>query len=406
MFKDYKKYLLKSLEVYLFVLIFIFIIKLTGVDYFYIDSNNSLLLGISNFIDKYNINMIFDIILLAFDTYIIVSVSVKKNNLSVLISSIILTLLDIGIQLIINYYKIYYLRIPVELLLWTIFILLYDKKNYKRFIFMIIMNLLFQMISIYTRTKENINHFNNTYNEIIMNLDYIIMLIITHRICFILEGGSNLCGVEVGSFSLKKIHLKQLLKKLQRKFQSNLNKFKKKEKEEKLTIIIYIILSLLWNTLSVVLILVVAFLNDTFIECVFILTSFWLSKGKFGKAFHFNSMVTCFIVSNLSYFLLNRLTMPIGISIFVPILLGVGLSYVSSKFVKTQFKPLYRGMPLEQFEETILKVTEKDSLKYNICYDFYINKMSDVSLSFRYSYTTSGIRKIRDRINEKIKRLN
>ena len=95
-----------------------------------------------------------------------------------------------------------------------------------------------------------------------------------------------------------------------------------------------------------------------------------------------------------------------GISIFIPIALGVGLSYVTSKFVKKTYKPLYKGMPKELFEETILKVVDKDSKKYQICYDFYILNQSDLSLSFKYNYSVAGIRKIKDRINAKIKELS
>lgn len=89
----------------------------------------------------------------------------------------------------------------------------------------------------------------------------------------------------------------------------------------------------------------------------------------------------------------------------IPIMLGVGLSYVTSKLVKKTYKPLYRGMPEDLFEETILKIVDKDSDKYKICYDFYIQKKSDLSLSFEYNYSVAGIRKIKDRINQEIKRL-
>ena len=116
-------------------------------------------------------------------------------------------------------------------------------------------------------------------------------------------------------------------------------------------------------------------------------------------------MAQCFVVSNLTYYCLNRITTPLGISIFVPILLGVGLSYITSKLVKKTYKPLYKGMPKDLFEETILKVTDKDSIKYKICYDSYIERESDVSLSFKYNYSIAGIRKIKDRINAKIKEL-
>jgi len=229
------------------------------------------------------------------------------------------------------------------------------------------------------------------------------MLLRAQKLVIIKKGDEKICiQDQVGLSSLKKLNFKKLLKRLQK----NWRNFKKEDKVTKLTLIIYFTLSLIWNTLSVVLILLVARLNDTFIECIFILTSFWLSKGKFGKSFHFSSMSKCFIVSNLSYYILNRLTTPLGISIIVPIFLGVGLSYVTSKFVKKTYKPLYRGMPEDLFEETILKVVDKGSTKYKICYDFYIKNKSVISLSMKYNYTESGIRKIKDRVNDKIKRLN
>ena len=113
----------------------------------------------------------------------------------------------------------------------------------------------------------------------------------------------------------------------------------------------------------------------------------------------------CFIVSNASYYVLNRVTTPIGISMLVPIMLGVGLSYVTSKFVK-DIKPLFKGMSEEDFNNTILRVVEKDSDKYKICYDFFIKKENAISLGYKYNYTEAGIRKIIYRINEKIKALN
>jgi hypothetical protein len=116
-------------------------------------------------------------------------------------------------------------------------------------------------------------------------------------------------------------------------------------------------------------------------------------------------MAQCFIVSNLTYYFLNRITTPIGISVLIPIMLGVGLSYFTSKLVKKMYKPLYKGMPEDLFEETILKVADKDSDKYKICYDYFINKENALYLSGKYAYSEAGIRKIVNRINDKIKRL-
>ena len=276
------------------------------------------------------------------------------------------------------------------------------KKLTKRFIVIMLINMFFQIISMITR-YQYMEYVNEFIPVIILNLDYLLLLLITQKLVLLKKGDENKWYQDqVGSSLLKKLNFMNLLKKSQK----NWRNFKKQDKVTKLTYVIYFIFSLIWNVLSVVLILLVAKLNDTFIECIFILTSFWLSKKSFGKAFHFSSMAKCFIVSNLSYYILNRITTPLGISIIVPILLGVGLSYVTSKLVKKTYKPLYRGMPEELFEETILKVVDKNSLKYKICYDFYIQKKSIISLAIKYNYTESGIRKIKDRVNDKINILN
>lgn len=409
MFKDYKKYLTTSFKVYLFVLVIIFILKIVGFDYFGFGINNPAIIKISNFITNNHLENIYYSITTYLYTYFLISLVTRDNSTKLKIYSIFST----GILIAIKFFetKIGNTAIItlIDFVYYMLECLIYVKfKNFKtimkNILKVFIVNILFQVLSLYLR---NINYYNVHLPFVIyslLDLDYIIMLFLYQNI-LINRGGDKSCGMEAILSLLKKINLKKSLLKLQKRFQSNLESFKLKTKTEKITIIIYLILSLIWNTLSVIVVLLVAMINDTFIECVFILTSFWLSKRSFGKAFHFDSMMVCFIVSNLTYFFLNRITTPLGISIFIPILLGVGLSYVTSKFVKKTYKPLYRGMPKDIFEETILQVTEKDSDKYNICYEFYVEKKSDLSLSYKYNYSVPGIRKIRNRINDKIKRL-
>ena len=412
MFKDYDKYLTASLKVYLFVLICIFIMKLVGLDHFGLDYSNNVIVYIDNIFVKYKLlKMLVYFIELMFYQYIMTSIIVNDNSKKfkkyTLYTIPFTFIFQARIKNILISYNI---SVIFELLYLFIICYIYIKTNKKKekiiknYVKIIMLNLLIQLISIMTRYGYTIEYIDSISTNFILNIDYIIMLIILYKIYF-MKGENKLCGIfleEVGSSSLKKANLKKSLKKLQKNWRS----FKKLDKVTKLTGIIYLILSLFWNTLCVAIVIFVAMLNDTFIECIFILTSFWLTKGKFGKAFHFKSMGKCFIVSNLSYYVLNRLTTPLGISIIIPIMLGVGLSYVTSKFVKKTYKPLYRGMSPELFEETILQVTDKDSHKYKICYDFYINKKSIIALSMKYNYTEAGIRKIKDRINKQIKGLN
>ena len=410
MFKDYDKYLSTSLKVYIFVLVLVLILKLVGMEYFGINLNNEIILKISHLIRSSKLsNNLFHIIPLTFYMYIAFAIinndnSKKMKLFCILIFPISYYFESYKINLFGNFSML--AEIIYYLILNIIYCLINKKKfNFIKFIIVIASFVSLQAISTLIRYRDSILYVENPMANLILNLDYILTLIIIYKLHF-MKGGilkwTDGYQDQVGLFSLKKINLKQLLKRLQ----VNLRKFRTLPKQERLSISIYIVLSLLWNTLSLVIILLVANLNHTFIECLFILTSFWLSKHAFGKPFHLPSMIHCFIVSNLTYYILNRITTPLGISIFIPILLGVGLSYVTSKLVKKTYKPLYRGMPKELFNETILKIVDKDSIKYKICYDFYINKKSDLSLSFEYNYSIAGIRKIKDRINDKIKGLN
>lgn len=410
MFKDYDKYLSASLKVYIFVLVLVLILKLVGMDYFALAIDNPAMIKITNII-KSNI-LINNAILffpLVLNQFVIITLTCNNNSKKMIIYNIILIpifclLQGFKLDLFGNYSML------VEIAYFYLASFVYQKLNKKkinnkRFMFVVFGLIAIQAISTLIRYKTTILYIKNPIANLILNLDYIMMIIIIYRLNF-MKGECNLWAdgsqVEAYLSSLKKINLKKSLKRLQ----VNLRKFKALPKQERLSISIYIVLSLLWNTLSLVIILLIANLNHTFIECLFILTSFWLSKHAFGKPFHLPSMIQCFIVSNLTYYILNRITTPLGISIFIPILLGVGLSYVTSKLVKKTYKPLYRGMPKELFNETILKIVDKDSVKYKICYDSYINKKSDLSLSFEYNYSIAGIRKIKNRINDKVKELN
>lgn len=403
MFRDYNKYLSTSVKVYLFVLVIIFILKLVGLDYFGLSADNPVIVKVNDFALKFNLTNVWFFITLYIYTYFIVSISCDNKDLK--LKSLIFTIIGVFVKIFERKYCKTLSVLLIDVGYISIVCAIVNKKyNLKQILLrslgFIFLTVLYQAISMIVRVNSLNNYNYNFIQFILLDLDYMLLCIITHKIYFE-KRGEKVCTMEVGSYSQKKMNLKKLLKKLH---QNWLN-FKQLNKEDKLSLIIYLILSLIWNILSVAIVLLVANLNQTLIEYIFILTSFWLSKRAFGKAFHLSSMLHCFIVSNVSYYILNRITTPLGISIFVPILLGVGLSYITSKLVKKTYKPLYRGMPEDLFEETILKVTDKDSDKYKICYEFYMGKESDVSLSFKYNYSVIGIRKIRERINDSIKRL-
>lgn len=400
MFKDYNKYLTTSLKVYLFVLAIVIILKLVGLDYFNLDINNPIMIKVDTFLHKTYLVYLLDFLTLYLMFYFYISMVCEKKNMKII--SLISSIINILIQFLLLKLNIYSLYSIISILYMILLPSIICRKNllWKSIKYSLLITL-YQLLSLFIRNQTATELYNLKIIDMLLNLDQLLLLLITYKIHFE-KGVDKICLLEVGLFSQMKENLKNLPKKLQK----NLHNFKQLDKKTKITYIIYFSLSFIWNTLSIIAILIVAKLNKTLIECIFILTSFWLSKKSFGKAFHLSSMAQCFIVSNLTYYVLNRITTPLGISMLIPILLGVGLSYITSKLVKKLYKPLYRGMPKELFEETILKVVDKDSLKYKICYDYFVLKKSAINLSIKYVYSEAGIRKIKDRVNEQIKRLN
>ena len=398
MFKDYHKYLSTSLKVYLFVLVFIFILKLVGLDYFGIDANNVVLTKINDFLKIYKLDYVFQYFCLYFSFYLLKSIILKNYKLdweTFLIPT--LNIIITYILFICGYSYLY--QISNTTLLFVYFI--FKKANVKTIIKVFAINILIQFFSSVIRNYD-IQNYNTLVNSM-MNIDYYIMLIIWYKLEK--QGGVKKCQMdsqEVGSY----LQMKANLKKLPTKLQKNLHNYKQLDRKSKIAFNVYFAFSFIWNVSTILLVLFVAQLNHTLIECIFILTSFWLSKKAFGRPFHLKSMIQCFIISNATYYVLNRITTPLGVSIIVPIMLGVGLSYVTSKLVKKLYKPLYRGMPKDLFEETILKVEDKNSIKYNICYEYYIEKRMAINLSLKYHYSEAGIRKILKIVNKKIKELN
>ncbi len=406
MFKDYKKYLSTSVQVYLFLLVIIFIMKLIGLDYFGLDTNNKLINYVGNLIENNIIvNNIIYIIPLLINQYVIISVANNDNSNNIRIYNLLLTPIYYffeATKLLIFKQFAFIVEIFYYFIVTTLYKRKVNKEMVKRFTLIVGFMIFIQLISILTRTNNSIEYISNPILNLLLNLDYILLLLIVHKIYF-MKGDGNLCGYqEVQHFSSQK---KRVFSDLLEKLQKNYSSFKRLNKQEKATIIIYLVLSLIWNIFTLVAVFFIAVLNNTLVECIFIVSAFWISKKAFGKPFHLESMIGCFILSNTTYYVLNRVTTPVGISIILPIMLGVGLSYVTSKFVRKKYFPLYKGMPEEEFENTILQVVKKNSDKYKICYDFFINKENAIFLGRKYNYTEAGIRKITSRVNDKIKAL-
>lgn len=396
----------RTIYTYFVALIIIFILKICGLDYFGLDVDNKIIVAINNFVGKYNLELVWYGVTLYIYTYIMLSITCNDNSNKMKLYTLSLMVIPICMQIL--------KQISSNVLLFTIidtlwvfavaicYIIFVKKEkikgyNVSNYFIYYIINIVFQLLSIVIRSVNITQDIDNFSMSFICNMDYLLLSIIAYKL-FFMKGGMSLWDGVVYLYS----HLQTLLKSLPTKLQNAFATNKSKSKFDKISNMIYIPLYLLWNVFTLVVILFVAFLNETFVECVLILFSFWLNKKVFGKPFHMKTAMGCFIVSNITYYCLNRITVSSGLSLLISIVLGIVLDYVTSYFVKD--KKLYRGMSLELFDETIVGIADKDSDEYKICKMFYVEKQSDQYIATKLNYSKSSIEKKKHNVVTKLKK--
>lgn len=411
--KDLDIVLYRALLTYGIILFSVFILKLFGLDYFNLDMNNEVVLKINDFVSTFHLKYIWYAITLYINAFCIISITTNIDDDKMKKDIIFMLPLFLLMQYLKNTINMPCLFVIIDFVYLFILSMVYIKyrgnkickDNIINFGVFSIMSILFQYISLVTRNMpiQNQQAFENDFIiNIIINIDYFVLMLMVRKLYFI-KGGKSLWDLVHSSFS----DLLTSLKSLPTKWQESYLKAKPKitNKETKLEYRIYIILFWLYNLFTLLVILFIAMLNHTFIECIFIVTSFWINKAVFGKAFHLKKASVCFVVSSVSYYTLNRLTWDIGISFIVPISLGIALSYITSELMFMQErKQLYRGMELDEFYNTITKVTSNHE-HIEICKMFYVDKQPDVKIAFRYNYSVSNIKKIKQKINKSVREL-
>ena len=410
--KDIDKVLSRTLFTYFTILFVIFILKMFGLNYFELDMNNKIVNSINSFITHWRLENLWYAITLYINTFIIFAITCNDKSKKLHYFTLATMPLNMVIQYVKSHYNFPFMFVFADLLYLFILTLCYIKfikrekickyniTNYWLFMFI---NFVYQFISLITRNltiQSQYLQVDNFIVNIIINFDYLILIILSYKLYFI-KGGKDLWVMVHGYFSDLLISLKKLPRKLQTSYQES----KPKKTDDELAYKIYLVLFWLYNFFTVVVVLFIATLNDTFIECIFILSSFWINKGVFGKPFHLKKASTCFIVSSLSYYVLNRLTWRIGISFLIPTILGIALSYITSKFMARQEnRYLYKGMPEYKFYELIRKVTSNEE-HIEICKRYYVDKHSNLKIALHFNYSEINIKKIKEKINKKIKEL-
>ncbi|MDO5569382.1 MAG: accessory gene regulator B family protein [bacterium] len=404
--KDLNKIISTILKVYVFLLLIVFILKLVGLDYFGLDVDNPIVVGIDKFAKTYHLENVWYFITLYIYTYVILSISCNDKSKWMKLFNVVLLPLSYLVQKIdyinASFWMIIFTDLMYLYLIAIIYNLIFKRTDFKgltkRYWLVMALSFIFQFLSAITR----VSHLNNlNYGfivNIVLDLDYLLLSLMSHELYF-KKGVGLLCGEVAGLFS-------RLLTSSRSSLTKFLTSFSQNSKKAKFEFILFTILFLLWNVFTIAVVLFFAYLNGTLIECIFILNAFWVSKTVFGKPFHMKNASQCFLVSNITYYCLNRVTSPIGISLLIPIALGILLSYFTSKLVKKDelSKPLYRGMPVEDFYK-IIKTVTNNKLDIKICKLFYCDRLKEEKIAQLVNYSKESVQKHKRAINDKLKGL-
>ncbi len=404
--KDQSLFLETVLKVFLFLFGILIILRILKIGDFSFELENEQLKMLASII-YHNYGSQF--ITLFTSCFIMYQLICKNPNLKKqLLVTFLVTTLNILTQILLanSNLNLAYSLLSIIILLLGIYAI--DKKIHLiRTIVVFAGNILYQNLILFVR---NIT-LKTSYSEVcdfLLQFDYLILLIIIYTI--------NLLRRK-NKIDHQKFFKSNLLSKFKKQKNNHIKSQKiertLEEKRERVSNIIYSFLYLIWNFFTLGTVIFVCTLNTTLITTIFLLSSFMLTKTVFGPAFHMKRALSCFIVSNLVYFALSRITVSIHISFLVPIILGVGLSYVSSLLTRDKNQPtsskkenyFYKGMTEEEFMK-ISKDSPLNEYEIQLLKDFYCKRMTLLQLSLKYNYSKDTIYYHKKKATEKIKKFN
>ena len=416
--KDFSKICIRTILTYFVIIFVIILLKAINIDFFGIKYDNNLINAFNDFVLKYKLENVWYSITLYIYTYLILSISCKDNSKKMKIYALIITLIGIPFKFFTNTISNLLLCSIIEILFLIIPPIIYNKE-FKRTIINIvcclIINTLFQILTLFCKNIEYTVG-RAFITNIMFDIDYIIIFILFYNYYFEREEVKELWEMVVGllldlwrGFTQLLVSLLELSKHLIYGLKKHINtikkvlKSKKKERIDNIAFLsIYYLLTLFWNVFTIILIIFIAKINNMAITILFVLFAFLFNKGKFGKPLHLKSAFYCFIISNISYYFISRLTLPIGTSYLVPILIGVLLSYYTALIVKYTAKEIYKGITEQELRD-ICKLKKIEKYKVDFLVDFYCNKMNYVQLHFKYKYSIDRLRHMKMEYLKEIK---
>lgn len=392
----------RTIATYAFLLEITLILKLLGGNYFQASVDNRALNIINDITDFLHLQDVWYLITTYINVYIVASMTTNDNSKRLKIFVTLFIPLIVFVQVLKNTGN--ELLLFVDFLYLAIIPFIYSRINkevkysFKNYLMIVLIVNLLQIASMIIRDGRIEILTDNFIINFIYNFDYLIMLIIIYKYYF-MKGSVSIWEMVV-SFGSHLLHsLRKLPKKLRAYYLTN----SRLSNEEKIEKAVYIPLVILFNLFTLSCILFIAVLNGVMMEAIYITISFWINKKAFGKPYHCETVAKCFVVSSLSYYVLTKVTTELGISLLVPIFLGIALSYITSLFVKEKYeKKLYKGMPEEDFYRIVNMATDNE-LDIKMLKEYYCDRMTQTAVAMRNNYSISSFEKKKKKILDKLK---
>ena len=254
------------------------------------------------------------------------------------------------------------------------------------------------MIVVFLKNIIPSNRYDLVY-DFLLNFYYILLLLFTYH--FHLKNKTKvnndfLFVIKILNNKLEKEDFIYYVDKIKASYAD----FSKQNNGTKVAFILYLIFFVIQEFLTLGLIFYIASINDYIIECIFILTSFLISKQTYG-AFHFKSFILCFFVSNVSFFILSKLTISVNITFVIPILFGITLSYIASLFIKKNDLLPYRGIPEEDLKKHC-EEKELNKVETGVLVDYFANRYSLEKIARKHHYSGRHIQRIKAKALDKL----
>ena len=149
------------------------------------------------------------------------------------------------------------------------------------------------------------------------------------------------------------------------------------------------------------------FFNNTTIEYLIIILSFFIMRKIFGKSYHADSVIKCTTLSLIIFLCATKLSMPQYMTIICNVLIGCVVAYMMHvwyyyiKYTSSNGITLCKGMPTE----SLIELRERynlNELEFNILNDYDVKRHKLERIANKYNYSIDGIKKIKGKIVKKI----